>query len=119
MMMMLKISSCESEEDYLPTESTDDSDRSSDGEGVPRKKKVPKVAGESKVATGAALNPVEFARQERLRKQREKQAKFQQEVNTRKLIPVEDQGIDIGGEEMWENLGQMPAKNMMMSPEAS
>ena len=102
---MLKISSCESEEDYLPTESTDDSDRSSDGEGVPRKKKVPKVAGESKVATGAALNPVEFARQERLSKQREKQ--FEQEVNKRKVkpIPVENQGFDIGGEEMWENLG--------------
>ena len=113
------ISSCESEDEYLPTESTDDSDGSSDGEGVARKKKLSKVAVESKVVSGADITPVEFARQERLRKQREKQAKFQQEVNTRKLIPVEDQGIDIGGEEMWENLGQMPAMNMMMSPEAS
>ena len=106
------ISSCKSEDEYLPTESTDDSEGSSDGEGVRRKKKVPNVAVESNVATGAAINPVEFARQERLRKQREKQAKFEQEVNKRKLIPVENQGIDICGEEMRENLGQMPAMNM-------
>ena len=35
------------------------------------------------------LDPAEFAKQERLRKQKEKQAKFQSEVGKRKLEEVE------------------------------
>ena len=95
------------------------------------------------------LDPAEFARQERLRKQREKQvllylkqlifkcsiqkAKFQQEINKRKLQEIEpdqNQGKTFtafflciiyfipgkendflveDGDEMWESLSQMPA----------
>jgi len=59
-----------------------------------------------------ALDPAEFARQERLRKQREKQAKFQQEVNKRKLEPEqnhekENDFLVEDGDEMWESMSQM------------
>ena len=100
------------------------------------------------------LDPAEFARQERLRKQREKQviilylkqlifkcsiqkAKFQQEINKRKLQEIEpdqNQGKTFtafflciiyfipgkendflveDGDEMWESLSQMPAVESM------
>jgi len=67
------------------------------------------------------LDPAEFARQERLRKQREKQAKFQQEINKRKLQEIEpdqNQGKENDflvedGDEMWESLSQMPAVESM------
>ena len=46
-------------------------------------------SGEPTAATGEPLDPAEFAKQERLRKQKEKQAKFQSEVGKRKLEEVE------------------------------
>ena len=136
------ISSCESEDDYEPTESAEDSDSE---EEVPRKKRrsgdcmnrnvsassqllsveqLPVVPCESGVATGETFDPAKFSRQERLRKQREKQAKFQHEVNKRnlqKLQPVVNQGkgndfLLEDKEELWENESQMQAMDMMMLP---
>jgi len=81
-------------------------------------------SAEPENAAGEDLDPAEFARQERLRKQREKQAKFQQEANKRKhqeLEPVQNQGKENDllvedGDDMWDHLSQMPAMEMMLPP---
>jgi len=75
-----------------------------------------------------SLDPAEFARQERLRKQREKQAKFQSEAGKRKLVEpevVQNQGkenevlVAEDSDEMWESLSQMPTMDMFMEPPQS
>eukprot|EP00092_Neocalanus_flemingeri_P032306 GFUD01035124.1.p1 GENE.GFUD01035124.1~~GFUD01035124.1.p1 ORF type:complete len:400 (+),score=131.35 GFUD01035124.1:43-1242(+) len=76
------------------------------------------LSAESAAVVGEALDPAEYARQERLRKQREKQVKFQQDVNKRKHQELEpEQNPDSGkendclvedGNEMWESLTQFP-----------
>ena len=57
----------------------------------------------------------EFAKQERLRKQREKQAKFQQEIEKKKLTETaqsaafkENNLLVEDGLDMWEALSQIP-----------
>ena len=61
------------------------------------------------------VNPQEFAKQERLRKQREKQAKFQQEFEKKKLTETtqsaafkENNLLVEDGPDMWEALSQIP-----------
>ena len=61
------------------------------------------------------IDPIEFARQERLRKQREKQAKFQQDIVKRKYIESESSKafkennlLVEDGADMWEALSQLP-----------
>ena len=61
------------------------------------------------------VNPQEFAKQERLRKQREKQAKFQQEIEKKKLTETtqsaafkENNLLVEDGLDMWEALSQIP-----------
>ena len=61
------------------------------------------------------VNPQEFAKQERLRKQREKQAKFQQEIEKKKLTETtqsaafkENNLLVEDGPDMWEALSQIP-----------
>lgn len=61
------------------------------------------------------IDPTEFARQERLRKQREKQAKFQQDIVKRKYIESESSKafkennlLVEDGADMWEALSQLP-----------
>jgi len=77
---------------------------------------------------GESLDPAEFAKQERLRKQKEKQARFQSEVSKRKLeemAPACNQGkeneilVAEDSDEMWESLSQMPTMEMMMEPAES
>jgi len=71
------------------------------------------------------VDPAEFAKQERLRKQKEKQARFQTEAGKRKvqeLEPAHNQGTEENdilvedGDEMWECLSQMPAMDMFIPP---
>jgi len=80
------------------------------------------------VTAGEPLDPAEFAKQERLRKQKEKQARFQSEVGKRKLEEMEpacNQGkeneilVAEDSDEMWESLSQMPTMEMMMEPSES
>jgi len=88
------------------------------------KSEIKEEAGVEPNAT-EVFDPVEFARQERLRKQKEKQAKFQTEAGKRKvqeLDPVLNTGAgaDIlveDGDEMWECLSQMPAMDMFIIPQ--
>ena len=61
------------------------------------------------------IDPNEFARQERLRKQREKQAKFQQDIVKRKYVESESSKafkennlLVEDGADMWEALSQLP-----------
>ena len=61
------------------------------------------------------IDPTEFARQERLRKQREKQAKFQQDIVKRKYVESESSKafkennlLVEDGADMWEALSQLP-----------
>ena len=61
------------------------------------------------------VNPQEFAKQERLRKQREKQAKFQQEIEKKKLTETaqsaafkENNLLVEDGLDMLEALSQIP-----------
>ena len=63
----------------------------------------------------APVNPQEFAKQERLRKQREKQAKFQQEIEKKKLTETaqsaafkENNLLVEDGLDMWDALSQIP-----------
>merc|ERR1712013_46839 len=85
-------------------------------------------SGEPTAATGEPLDPAEFAKQERLRKQKEKQAKFQSEVGKRKFEEVEKvhiQGkeneilVAEDSDEMWESLSQMPTMEMMEPAEST
>merc|ERR1712083_700737 len=71
------------------------------------------------------LDPAEFARQERLRKQREKQAKFQQDIIKRKQLESDSSSafkennlLVEDGDDMWDVLSQIPdnIENYSSSP---
>ena len=71
------------------------------------------------------LDPADFARQERLRKQREKQAKFQQDIIKRKQLESknysafkENNLLVEDGDDMWDVLSQIPdnIENYSSSP---
>jgi len=122
------ISSCESEDEYKPTESAEDSD-TDDEEDVSRKKRRSGVCMKRNVSGSSQVQPVQKlpvvackpgeafdpAREERLRKQKEKQAKFQQEMRQRNL--QKHQHVVLEDEE--ESQSQMQAMDMMLRPGGS
>ena len=68
------------------------------------------------VAANVVVDPAEFAKQERLRKQREKQAKFQEEINKKKQVEndklfAENNLLVEDGDDMWDILSQNPVNN--------
>jgi len=80
-----------------------------------------KLEVEEKGKTEKETDPAEFARQERLRKQREKQAKFQQEIKLKQGVEKsnsikENKLLVEDGDDMWDVLTQFPANVENMEP---
>merc|ERR1712098_895456 len=109
-------------------ETTNESSSSGSSDGsmvhgdIPKKKEytvnvveaVEDTKSEIEEKGGTDRDSAEFARQERLRKQREKQAKFQQEIKLRQEVEKskslkENNLLVEDGDDMWDVLTQFPA----------
>ena len=98
-------------------ESSSSSSSSNESKPAAKKKEytinVTDLDVDTKEEDNVTLDPAEFAKQERLRKQREKQAKFQQEIKMKQEIEKskgykENNLLVEDGTDMWDALSQIP-----------